>query len=847
MFRLLRSLFSREEIDPEGFREEKWQADFSSPRRARFAEEAGDSHEAVLGRKGLELRLKKRNVFAWAENPIHRYADAVIDAEIDFPGNPPYSAAGVLFRYSDAASYCSVLVSTKGYFRIETVFNGTPMPLVAWTELSPVTDLSKPVHLKIIALGDRLTLVVNGEWAAEVVDATLSAGHVAFAAANYGEADRAEVRLLSFRVDSRPIDVEAAHYRWSAYIRVDGGARLRLAETFSAMGQPMSALIQLKRAWKSGPGSGGAARSQRELLLAADCALRLSLLDEAEEYLDRCVEADDDTEEARRAIAEKAKLLYLANRFAELRDHAEAAAVLYPDDPTLRTLLGHAFWNLGAWTRAAAEYERAWNLAPESPISALNAARAADKLGDGRAAFVRYLAAARGFFAAEAWDDLALAMPRLRELNGADPAVRALDGKRAFAAEDWKTAERELSAAYRAAPAAGEKPDPALPYLLGLLRIRAGKRADALPFLERAVELEGAYPPFLFRLAETRFLLSGKADDPALARELGLALERAPGDGWIANLAGQVALARGNLDEAASHLDRAASLLPDSAEVAANRAELAYLRGDAAQALSILGWGAAGRSPRPPREAAILANAAGNILVREERWDEADAAYAAALAAVPGDGDYLRNRASCLVELGRYGEADELLSRALESGEDPGTLDLIAYVAIKKGEYPRAEAAYRIGLEKFPENSVLLTGLAWTYATMARWKSAREAIEALERTVPADSAARATVAELRERLTEATTRRVACASCDRTWRVPKDAPSQGAIRLVAEPPDEMPAGNCPRCGTAYCVGCGKRNLSEGRFVCPVCGERLKLLDEGLKKILIDWSANRPSD
>lgn len=840
MFRLLRAIFHREYLDPEGLQEERWQADFSSPRKARFIEESDAAHQTRIDRRGVELQLKRRNVLAWAENPLFRYADLVVDAEILFPANQPYSAAGILFRYSDAGSYCSVLVSTKGYFRVETVFNGTPLPLVVWTELSPAIDLASPLHLKVIALGDRITLVLNGRWIAEVQDSTLSAGHLAFAAANYGEADEAVARLISLKVESRPIEVEAAHYRWATYVRVPREARFRLAETFASMGQPMSALVQLKRAWKS-LSAAAPQRSQRELLLAADCALRLSLLDEAEEYLDRCVEADDETEEARRAVAEKAKLLYLASRYTELRDHAETAVSLYPDDLTMRTLLGHAYWNLGSWERARTEYEGARAVAPGNPIAALNAARAADKVGDGGKAFQRYMEAARAFFAEESWEDFSVVMSRLRELDGEKAEVHALEGKRAFAAEEWATADRELQAAYSAQKDGGG--DPAVPYLIALLRIRGGERERALAYLERAVEQEQDYPPFLFRLAETRFLLTGDPSDPELERCLALALDRAPTDGWIANLAGQVALAKGDLDAAAEHLARAAQELPDSPEVAVNQAELRYRQGNTQLALSILGWGGSTQPKRSGEDGALLANAAGNLLVREERWEEADKAYEVAVAAAPEEVDYLRNRASCLVELGRYGEADELVSRALEGGEDPGLLDLVAYLAIKKGEFPRAEAAYRVGLERFPGNPVLLTGLAWTYITMARWGAAKEVVAALEAVVPGRSASSASVAGMKRRILEATTRHVPCASCDRSWRVQKDLPPQPALRLVAEPPDHMPAGNCPRCGVAYCVGCGKQHLSEGRFICPRCGERLKLLDDGLKKILQDWAEN----
>lgn len=832
MLRLLGGLFRRKETDPESMPEERWSADFSRPRRARFPEESAPEYAASFVRGALELRLRKARVFAWVQNPLFRYSDFVAEALVRIPapkdGESPYAAAGLLFRCSDERSYYSFLVSTKGFFRVDAVFNGSPLPLVGWTETPEETDAAAGVRLRVVALGDRLTFTVDDRWAAELSDGTLSEGRVGFAAASYDDRPGAAARLEAFRIDSRRLEAEAAHYRWNSYVRVDPAGRSRLASTFLSMGQPLSALVQLKRAWRTAGRAAGTQRSPADLLLAAECAMRLSLYPEAEEYLDRCVEADDGGADARRAVAEKAKLLYLSNRFDELREHAAEAAELYPEDATLRTLLGHACWNLGAWEAASAAYEQARELDGKAGLVALNAARARDRLGDGEGAFVRYLEAARAFLRDRMHDDLEQALPRLRELRPGDPAVLAVSGKHAYAREDWETAEAELRASLAAAAPGAE--DSAACYLLALLLIRRGKRPEALPLLEKAVSLEAGYAPYRFRLAECRFLLSGDGDDPRVKEDLSAALALAPEDGWTANLAAQVAAARGDAAEAARYAETAAAALPDEPAVLVNRAEIAFLEGASGAALALLDR---------DDPAGVLANEAGNILVRMDRLEEAEAAYGRALAAAPAEPDFLRNRASCLVRLDRYGEADELLAKLAEIDPGARTLDLIAYVAIKKGEYPRAEAAYRVGLERFPEDKALLAGLAWTYLSMARWQAAEQAVAALEalmgdRNAPA-------VAELRERLTEATTRRVGCASCGRFWRVPKDAPPAPSFRLVAEPPDELPAGTCARCGKTYCIGCGKNRLADGRFVCPECGERLKLMDEGLKKLVSDWA------
>jgi transcription elongation factor Elf1 len=60
---------------------------------------------------------------------------------------------------------------------------------------------------------------------------------------------------------------------------------------------------------------------------------------------------------------------------------------------------------------------------------------------------------------------------------------------------------------------------------------------------------------------------------------------------------------------------------------------------------------------------------------------------------------------------------------------------------------------------------------------------------------------------------------------------------------MAVPPDDLPAGSCPTCGKTWCIGCAKANLdNEGRFICKECGKPLKLINEGLKKLLYDWAS-----
>jgi tetratricopeptide (TPR) repeat protein len=429
-----------------------------------------------------------------------------------------------------------VLLSSKGYFRLDALRNNMPLALIGWTEFEgPSPDAG--TELTVIARGPRITLLVNGLWAGEIDDSSIEAGTLGFALASYGAASpfpaegayAAEAFLDYLSVDTRPAELEAAGGVWDeggaefpgAEQAGEGRARLRLAETFAAMGENTAALGQLK---KLPP---GARREPRVLLLAARLAQGLGLYDEAEEYVDACLagvsaggngaggasagyagdaggDAGGDAACLREAVVERAKILYARRRCSELREYAEKALAAGNRSAALAALLGHAHWELGDYGEAALAYDRAFELDGENGLHAANAANMYGALGRKAEALDRSLAAGRAFLRAGNYQDLGVLIPKLLALGPEHWEARALAGKWAFGIENWDEADRELDRAAalgrKARLKAGEK-DPALSYLRALLLIRKAKRREALPLLEEAVRLAPDYGLFRFRLA----------------------------------------------------------------------------------------------------------------------------------------------------------------------------------------------------------------------------------------------------------------------------------------------------------------------------------------------------------
>jgi tetratricopeptide (TPR) repeat protein len=972
MLRFLSRLFRRTPDAPEpgSLVEELWFGELTGSEEGRFLEAdengyaAHYAHErgagkSASGRRGLDeprliLELERPNLFAWTEAPVYRYSDFVLEGDFTIPPREPYSAAGFLFRYQDASDFYALLVSNKGFFRLDLVLSGKPRALIGWTELpdslrsrwiglppgtgleedvpkettSPGTELTTDAEpakgkaaaiglsserqsfsLRVIARGEHFTVMVDDEWIAETVDDSFDSGYIAFAAQRYGDeasGDRAApvgdsapanpvrdraltaplivagstatFELGSCMVESRPVEIESWYYRHNYYIVPEASARRRLAETFFAMGECLSAAVQLRKLERIRP------LDADELFLKAESALRLGLQDEAEAALEACLALAPGRDDA---AEEKANLLYLRGRYLELRDELAKLLPSRRDNPRLLCLSGHARFNLGDFAGAGADYRAAADLEGEDSAGAalgrMNEARAWDQAGKKEEAAEAYLKAARLLASQGADDDLDLALGRIAALR-----PRNLEAKAIRAKALYRRGKRDEAAKLLTELAAKGAADSGSRYTLGLILAEKGENDEAIEQFAAALELEPEYPLYAFRYAERLYIAcqtstaegeSGDAD-PATERSAARAatrraVELAPAEGqlrgWIYNLAGQEALSRGDLEAARVDLDIALAALPEAPEIAINIADLESRLGHTDLSLAAL-------SPFP--EHAACRNQAGNVYARaamSARRDSAqqdaavgdsarptgtgrdsaqqDAAagdsarfasarsaddllelavreYLRATNLEPYSAEYQANLAAAYIELERYADAEERLRKALDLGGGVRALFLTGNLAQIYGDLPRAEAAYRMGLESSPEDLSLLAALGRTYLSLRQYAKAESIAKKLKGVAP-ERAAR-----LGAEILEATTEPLSCSGCGRAWRVPRELPAQSGATIRAMPPDDSPAGACPRCGKVFCIACRKDALSEdNRFTCPDCGETLKLADARLRYLV----------
>ena len=849
----IKNIFSRQKPEQGPNTEEKWTADFGKIKNNRFDIISETSHDANIIKNlssshSLLLGIKKTGCIAWSGIQDFNYRDLVISASIRIDAESGYGAGGIFFRMVDSGTYYSFLISNKDYYRLDLVRNGMPLPLIGWTELPVIPDAEKTLDFSIINFGKSIIITIGGQWAGEISDPSIPEGCIALAAVSYNE-DRdaakkneenneaddpytVKIYLDSLTIESRFDEVSAEYDKHHDEQNIDPRTRINLANTFAAINHHSAALAQLQKCSENPSYK----KTQADLLLAGKLSLALELYPEAEAYIKECYGMDPKSPEAKESLVETAKILDINRRYKELKKFSKTAIKEKPKDPVLHNLQGHAFWNLNEYENAAKSYEKAFQLDEElikntggtytanihaAGIYAKNAANVYNTMGKKEEALELYFKAGRSFLNTGNYNDLGSIIPILLTLGEKNWEARGLAGKWAFAVEDWNMAESEFKNAEKLRSKIKPKPkeDSALVFLEALLFIRFGKHKEALPLLRKAVKLEKDYGLYQFRLAETLFYINNDPSEKEMLDSMNKALELSekenPADGlfgWVNHFAALISVRNEKPDEAEVYLKKAANIL--------------------------------GEDP-----GGIILNIEGDILVKQNRYEEAAEKYKKALEADPSNPGYNLSYALCLIEMGQYGEADELLVNI--PSPDPAVLEMISYVAVKKGEYARAEEACRRALDIDPLHAPSLLSLGNLLLNQAKYEECGEIIERLDnqfakaKGTGLNENLKKGLNELRYKADELIYDNIGCASCDRSWKVLKFPPPLPVLRLYDIPPDELPAGTCPECEKTYCIGCAKKRVDKsGRFICPSCKKTLKLNNEGLKKLLYDWDMNK---
>ncbi len=781
----------KEPIDPDAEPAELWSCEGKSS-SWRWQEEVGQSYALRILARGPHLHLYRDHLFAWSLDPLFRYRDFVVEAELGLTSSG-YASGGLILRHMDDANFYSVLVSNKGSFRVDAIFNATPFVLIPWTELpGPLTERFR---LMAAFRGSSLVIAYNGLWAGEASDTMIEKGRIGLAGQTY-EATHLELQLYSIRLESREVEVEHALEDLENMAARVPEQRLRLAESLAAGRLFTEAAFQLGRLRRGG------ALDVRGKLLLSQCWVELGLYQEALGAVEDILRETEDV----LALKQKASIFYLESRFLDLRDFLKPLVERYPGEPRLWMFLGHAEHHLNNPNQAAEAYERWRALEPEMSLAWLYLGKELLSLKRTQESLPVLSRAAELFFREEAYEDMREVLNLLRHEAPESALLLALEGKAAYLEKRYDLA---LEFFHQSRELGSE--DPAVDFLEGIILKERGDRESAYALFRRACEKEPSYDLFWFRAAELAYLL----DSPEALDLAQRAVETGPANPWCWNVLG---LCQTEAKEKLAAFQKAHDLDPSLEDPALNLAWYRHKSGQTAEALHLLGeW----RTPR-------AYNLMGNIHSELGEWEQAEDCYTRALKLDP---EYHEARANLRLPLrkqGKMGFLDEILYKLLEKEpNNPEFLLDAADTAFTLGDWPRGELALRVLLENDPRHQTARRLLIAHYLAIRRYPRAREELDQAQQILP-----EVDWSDLEQRWLNATHTRIQCASCPQHWYLPHDFPDPGRLRLVGEPPSDLPAGKSPVTGLVYCVACAQHHVENGRFLCPESGRPLEL-DKGL--------------
>lgn len=271
---------------------------------------------------------------------------------------------------------------------------------------------------------------------------------------------------------------------------------------------------------------------------------------------------------------------------------------------------------------------------------------------------------------------------------------------------------------------------------LGVALQSQGRYAEALEALDRAIALfPEAAEAHNNRAVALKNL--GRLDEALVAAERACAL--AENYAEARNTLGNVLSALERLDEALEAYKTALALRPGFIEAAANALLTLSDLDRAAEALERLETLKAEHGPLP-----LLAKVEGIVLVRLERYAEAELPLRRALARWPDDAEVQGFLGAALHQLGYEGEADELLTGAIPRLKKPvAALNALGNLYAALGRQEEARATLERAIALVPDHPGLYRNLAGVYRFRrddAHWSRLEALYAQIETLKPNDQA-----------------------------------------------------------------------------------------------------------
>ena len=855
MFSKIKKLFSKKtetfEQDFTASVFELWIADFSKEKNRRFIEETGDGYRTFF-ENGFNLELFRKELFAWSTNPQYQYRNFCIETTLDFSKinslvpetkseqdfsieSAGFCAFGIMFRCVNDSNYYMLLISDKGQFRFDVVFNGTQIPLLGWTKIpenKSKKDDKNLIPLQVIANGTNFAIIINNQYVTTIQDDTIqSEGYIAFAGQNWNEHEKICCTLPYFVIESRQVQTDASFQQWNVQEFIDVNHHVEIAESLSAVGRNIPALIELKKIPNE-------KIDEKIALLKARINMAMQLYPEAIEILQTQKEKNP---QSLSLIEELASCFYLSSQYNEFDSFFETVLEHANSSALLCSLKAHICTLQRNFDSALSWYEKAFALQNEEGTFLINIASTLKLKNQNKEAIEKLLQACQLFLDKKDWQNFVQTSTDLEKEKLSSIQKRqlaSLKGKFYWYQNQIEKAKEQLEI-YATGKTSEQKDHQAI-FMLSTIYREENNLENALEYCEKAIKLDET--DSLYTRTKAEILLDlGETEQAKLFFEKTTELNE--NDGWAWYYLAKIKYNEKDFISAKSDICSASVILSEELAVLNLYALILKTENRLEHALNLIESTAkhSGKGSDYRKDAYHLI---ANFLKDDNQFEKSQNFYEKALELSPRDELLLTDYADLCVKTEKISQAENLLARLFTNEPSPKASRIMACIATKKGDYYRAELALRQGIENcYPNDSNLILlkiDLANLYLLTNKTALSQEIAKELK---PFEN--NPLVQDFFENLNDKTMRKLSCTKCNQNWFVPKNLAEGTKLTLKAMPPDNLPAGICPECGKIFCIGCAKEKLQDdGRFVCLECGTNLKLQDSGIVYLLNQWSSNR---
>ena len=855
MFSKIKKLFSKKtetfEQDFTASVFELWIADFSKEKNRRFIEETGDGYRTFF-ENGFNLELFRKELFAWSTNPQYQYRNFCIETTLDFSKinslvpetkseqdfsieSAGFCAFGIMFRCVNDSNYYMLLISDKGQFRFDVVFNGTQIPLLGWTKIpenKSKKDDKNLIPLQVIANGTNFAIIINNQYVTTIQDDTIqSEGYIAFAGQNWNEHEKICCTLPYFVIESRQVQTDASFQQWNVQEFIDVNHHVEIAESLSAVGRNIPALIELKKIPNE-------KIDEKIALLKARINMAMQLYPEAIEILQTQKEKNP---QSLSLIEELASCFYLSSQYNEFDSFFETVLEHANSSALLCSLKAHICTLQRNFDSALDWYEKAFSLQNEEGTFLINIASTLKLKNQNKEAIEKLLQACQLFLDKKDWQNFVQTSTDLEKEKLSSIQKRqlaSLKGKFYWYQNQIEKAKEQLEI-YATGKTSEQKDHQAI-FMLSTIYREENDLENALEYCEKAIKLDET--DSLYTRTKAEILLDlGKTEEAKSFFEKTTELNE--NDGWAWYYLAKIKYNEKDFISAKSDICSASVILSEELAVLNLYALILKTENRLEHALNLIESTAkhSGKGSDYRKDAYHLI---ANFLKDDNQFEKSQNFYEKALELSPRDELLLTDYADLCVKTEKISQAENLLARLFTNEPSPKASRIMACIATKKGDYYRAELALRQGIENcYPNDSNLILlkiDLANLYLLTNKTALSQEIAKELK---PFEN--NPLVQDFFENLNDKTMRKLSCCKCSENWFVPKNLTEGTKLTLKAMPPDNLPAGICPECGKIFCIGCAKEKLQDdGRFTCLECGTNLKLQDSGIVYLLNQWSSNR---